>query len=412
VDETRLRGLHVHFWYSGPLSTQKAMDELVDAFNAGNPQGLWVETTYFGSFEDLGGQVQAAAVDQHPDLALDYLALAGGWPTAADAPVDLQPYLDDPIWGLSAAERADYPQGMIPDGGQAVSGLPAYRREAVLFYNQSWASELGFSQAPKTPSEFHDQACAAAKANQKERAPEKTGTGGWIASNDAAAVLSWTRAFGGSLPPGAGKTFSFNTDATSQAFTFLKGMFDQGCIWVARNPDPSGYLTGRQALFYSGSSDDIWAQAVAFSAKKSTDRWTVLPYPGQDGSEIVYSEGPDFLILPGAPERELAAWLFVRWVSSAENQVHIATASGVLPVSLSSKAGLATAIQEHPQWGAALGLQARMQAMPEQPAWVLVRPILQDAAGQLYTVNTKPAQIGKILDMLDQTIQEVVSHTP
>jgi ABC-type glycerol-3-phosphate transport system substrate-binding protein len=406
VDEAKLHGLHVRFWYSGPVAFQAAMDERLRAFNAANPQGIWVEGTYFGSFADLTAQIQTAGDDQRPDAALVYPALAAGWTAEAIRPVDLRPYLDDPVWGLSAADRADYPAGMLPPDGQPASGLPGYRTGGFLFYNQSWASALGFNQPPQTPDEFQKQACAAAKANNQARTSDKTGTGGWIASNDTTAALSWIAGFGGK--PGQG--FQLNSDATSQAFGYLNGLFAQGCAWVARNPDPSGYFANRQALFISADSGDILDQEAGMGPKASPDRWTVIPYPTADGSGVAFGDGPDYMVLPGRPERQLAAWIFIRSISSVEDEAALAAGSGVFPVRISAKGALSDMLSGHPQWGAAFEWLAKLQPVPSQPEWVTVRPILEDAVGQLYQINTKPEMIPSIVNMLDQTIQEVMGR--
>ncbi len=48
----------------------------------------------------------------------------------------------------------------------------------VMFYNNTWASELGFDAAPQTADEFKEQACAAAAANDADDTPDNDGTGG------------------------------------------------------------------------------------------------------------------------------------------------------------------------------------------------------------------------------------------
>jgi multiple sugar transport system substrate-binding protein len=412
VDETKLHGLHIRMWYSGPQALQEAMNVEAQQFNAGNPQEIWVEPTYFGSFDELSAQAQAASDEQRPDVALNYSALAAGWVPDLIRPVDLGPYLDDPVWGMSAADRADFPAGMIPAAGGAISGFPGYLTDNLLYYNQSWANALGFSQPPKTPDEFRTQACAAAKENQASKKADKTGTGGWIASQDAAAVLSWIAAFGGGDPSASGAQQRFNGAPSEKAFTYLKSLFDQGCAWVARNPDPTGYFVNRQALFYSGRSADISGLEEAVTAAKSTDRWTVLPYPAEDGRGVVYGDGPKYYLLSSTPERQLAGWLFIRAISLAEPEARLSAGSGVLPVRLSARVELAEPLQKHPQWAEAYADLATMRVLPGEAPWVTVRPVLEDAAGQLYQATTKPAQIRSILDMLDQTIQEVGTQTP
>jgi multiple sugar transport system substrate-binding protein len=407
VEENSLKGLHVRFWYSGPAGFQTTMDDVLRYFNAGNPQSIWIEGTYFGSFGDLTEQAQAATGEQRPDVALVYPALAAGIQT-----VDLKAYVEDAVWGMPREEQADYPKGTLSGDSQAIGGIAGYRTGGFLVYNASWASELGFSQPPKTPDEFREQACAAYKANAKVRAAEKNGTGGWIASNDAATVLAWISAFGGKRPALEAQKFSFDDDPTAKAFTFLNGMFADNCAWVARNPEPSGYFANRQALFVSVDSGDLLKLESVMSGQKTPDRWEVIPYPGLDGMQTAFGDGPDYVILAGAPERQLAAWLFIRAITSAENEAKLSQGSGVFPVRSSAREALAGMVDQHPQWGQAYDWVDQLQPMPESAGWVTVRPIFEDAAGQLFQITTKPASIPTILDNLDKTITEVTSHTP
>ena len=409
VQRAALHGLHIHYWYSGSLEYQRAIENLVNTYNASSPEGIWVETRYFGSFGGLMDELRAAPPDSRPEMALTYPALAAGWDSSGPQPVDLAPYLQDPTWGLSNADQQAFSINFSARGGTSLTSLPGYREESLLFYNQTWASELGFSgQLPGTPQDFQVQACAAAAANQKSKNASLAGTGGWITAATPDVVLSWIAAFGGQDPTGL--EFSYQNPADQQAFAFLKGMFDAGCAWVSRLPDPAGYFAHRQALFFSGSQNDFSAVNAAMAAAKSSDRWTVLPYPGQDGKPVVYADGPDNYIFKSTPERQLAAWAFLRWLSQAVNQAGLAEAAGVLPARSLTEDQLTPGLKGNALWRAMRGMAGSARAMPAWPGWSEVGPMLGDAAGQLFQIYTKPDQVPSILDDLDKTIQEVSTH--
>ena len=412
VDEGKLHGQHIRYWYSGSIEYKNAVEDRVRIFNSSPQIGVWIEPRYFGSWGEMMNELQVTPADQKPHLLLNYPALTGILPEVGLELVDLQPYLQDPIWGFSASDILAFPETLMNRAvSRGVTSFPGYRDTFYLFYNQTWADELGYNQhPPASPKEFQDQACAAAKVNQKSKAPDKVGTGGWIAANSPEVVLSWIAAFGGEDPEGA--DFRFQNDASRQAFMFLKGMFDQGCAWVARNPDPSGYFANRQALFFSGSSTDIPAVENAFKNRKSEDRWAVIPYPGQHENPVTYGNGPDYFILKSTPEQQLAAWLFLRWMNQADNQAFLAEKSGVVPVRLLGPDEIPASLQQNPGWNDLYKLIEKMHKMPAAPEWVTVGPILQDAAGQLFQTYTKPEQVPSILEMLDRTVKEVVSHNP
>ncbi len=94
----------------------------------------------------------------------------------------------------------------------------------MLFYNQTWAKELGFLAYPKTPAEFREQACAAAVSNNTGRILERYGTGGWLIDTDPLTTLSWLDAFGAqALPAEEGQEYTFNTPEGQAALAYCAG---------------------------------------------------------------------------------------------------------------------------------------------------------------------------------------------
>jgi len=113
--------------------------------------------------------------------------------------VDLNPYANDPIWGFSRQEQADfYPafwEHDLSDGKRL--GVPAQRSGQLLLYNTTWARQLGFDAPPPHPKQFKEQACTAAQANLADEEAGNDGTGGWMISAEYPVMLSWIYAFGG-----------------------------------------------------------------------------------------------------------------------------------------------------------------------------------------------------------------------
>ena len=145
-----------------------------------------------GNYNDLYAQVESALqTGAAPDLAVAYNYAIQSWNTSTDQVVDLIPYTSDAEWGFSAVEQSDfYPLIWEQDGIDDMRlGLPAQRFAQVIYYNQTWARQLGFSNPPETPGEFRRQACAAALANNADDDLENNGTGGWVVNTAPPAVL-------------------------------------------------------------------------------------------------------------------------------------------------------------------------------------------------------------------------------
>ena len=131
-------------------------------------------------------------------------------------------------------------------------------------------------------------------------------------------------AFGGSVFEQG--NFHFRTASNLEALTFVQTLFKEGCAWYPPAVNPGDEFAARRALFITGTLEDMAAQSRAFNTLASTDKWTVLPFPGEDGDALVVS-GPSYILLPSTDAQQLAAWFFIRWIldrkSTRLNSSHI-----------------------------------------------------------------------------------------
>jgi multiple sugar transport system substrate-binding protein/sn-glycerol 3-phosphate transport system substrate-binding protein len=276
-----------------------------------------------------------------------------------------------------------------------------------MFYNESWAKELGFSGPPKTPAEFRAQSCAAAIKNNTSKVVDKYGTGGWIIDNDALTTLSWMSAFGAQPVPGdAGKAYTFETKEGEAAWTFLRGMLNDGCAWLSRDPSPHDYFAKRMALFYSGTLLDLQHQQHWLEKAGNEDKWRILPFMGKDGKPVLYSSGFSYALLEAKPEEQMAAWVFLRWMEKPEVAVRFVKALPSLPVSSAQAAQLADVKSQSP-WNMILPLAEAARPAPTLESWPAARRLFEDATWQLY--HSLPEEVPQILPYLDEALRELGS---
>ncbi|MFO7636423.1 MAG: hypothetical protein R6W96_03865, partial [Clostridia bacterium] len=78
--------------------------------------------------------------------------------------------------------------------------------------------------------------------------------------------------------------------------TYLKDLYDEGCITSTVTGTPSAHFAARRALFVLGSSADIPLYQRAMEAAENEDVWgvTTFPYSGTVPAPIVH--GSDFII--------------------------------------------------------------------------------------------------------------------
>jgi len=414
VDPLDLRGLEITFWYPWSGETVPVIESMVADFNRENVWGVRVKARSTGGDDEMYWEVASArAADTAPDVIAAPPDLLHYWDTQQMV-ADLTDYESNPDWGLSAAEITDfYPvfyEQDRADGRQI--GIPAERSARVLFYNKSWAGELGFDQPPATTAEFQRQACAAAQALLMDPGRENDGLGGWIVDRDAMTMLSWMAAFGGSPAAETGGTLRFNTTESAEAFEYIRSLFDQGCAWNSRDPLPYDYFATRRALFYAGSPDQIRAQVSSMKRANNSDQWGLVPFPSQDGEPALVASGISYGILRSTPERQLAGWLFIRHMLLTRNQVRLVEANHSLPVSQSAQAALRSFASRNPEWAAALELVPdAVQGAHVPGVWWAASGVLEDAAWQMLQVLT-PVPAETILEQADEVVPEMLEHAP
>lgn len=407
VKAEELRGVQIHFWYAAVGDLLQEYESQIAEFNRGNVWGITVVGRSFPAYTNLEDQFALNSKGEAlPQAVAAPMEMLRTWQAQSNRLASLDPYVHDPVWGLTAQEIADFGPVFWPaqQANGQIWGIPAGQNAQVLFYNQSWAEELGFRQAPVTPADFRTQACAALKANLMDTDPENDGTGGWVMSTDPLALESWRRALGGdALPGNTGSPYAFNSPGSVKAFTYLRKLLDDHCAWNARSQEPYSYFAQRRALFISGSLSELPTQQRAMELQKSQDRWTILTYPVEAGrAPVVLVSGASQAILQGSPSGQLGAWLFFRYLNLARVQARLAASASLVPSRKSSVSEMEAYRAGHPQWAQSLGWVSSFQPLPTQASWRSVRRMLQDAVWQIMQPFTKPDEIPSILAELDQ----------
>jgi ABC-type glycerol-3-phosphate transport system substrate-binding protein len=325
--------------------------------------------------------------------------------------VDLSLYVADPLYGWGPADISDFPAVVWEqdevDGKRF--GIPAQRTARFLLYNQSWARELGFESPPATSAEFEQQVCAAHRAAGTDEDPANDQLGGWLIDTQAMTPLSWMIAFGGGVQEEEG--YRFLMPGNIAAFRFVKTLQQKNCAWVASLdlPVPDRFAA-RQALFATASLEDLPAHVRAFSAANNTDEWAVLKFPGDERDALVVY-GSSFIMFESDDVTQLASWLFIRWILSAEIQARWVQSTGLFPLRTSTMELLGGYSASHPQWAGAVNLLSEGATTPKLASWRLVRVMLEDGFRDMFDTIRHPdltdGQVPLILKQMDDTAEDL-----
>jgi ABC-type glycerol-3-phosphate transport system substrate-binding protein len=111
--------------------------------------------------------------------------------------------------------------------------------------------------------------------------------------------------------------------------------------------------------------------------------------------------------MKSTPEKQLAAWLFVRWLLSPQNQAQWVEYTGLFPLRTSVLDQVGPYRDASPQWNAALGDLSLAQGVPQLASWSQVRYVLEDGATVIFQMNTPLDQIPSALTEMDSMAQEL-----
>ena len=199
---------------------------------------------------------------------------------------------------------------------------------------------------------------------------------------------------------------NFIGDSNQTALETLYDWYERDCSWTGKQSEPYEYFARRFALFYSGSSEDIFIQELVNQESNNTDDWLLIPYPTDEHRPVVIINSISYALIGEDADKNLAGWLFLRFMLSKENQVKIVEETGSLPLSNTAISSLADFRAAHPAWDQALQYIAVAQTMPLDPKWIEIEPVFSDITWQLRFTLSKD-NIPDILREADAIVQEI-----
>jgi ABC-type glycerol-3-phosphate transport system substrate-binding protein len=122
---------------------------------------------------------------------------------------------------------------------------------------------------------------------------------------------------------------------------------------------------------------------------------------------VVVTYGPSYSLLKSTPEEQLAAWLFIRWLLSPENQAQWVEVTGLFPLLHSVMELISQYRTASPQWEVAVGDLSLAQGVPQLASWRKVRYVLEDGANIIFHTPVPVDQIPSILTEMDSTAKEI-----
>ncbi|HAK45664.1 MAG TPA: hypothetical protein DCO79_07070, partial [Spirochaeta sp.] len=158
----------------------------------------------------------------------------------------------------------------------------------------------------------------------------------------ADSVISVIKARGGSILKPAGFTYSLNNPVVNRTLRYLRNLEVDGILSV----NSTNYLN--QTMFAFGKLTAVYTQTdgIPYYAELTAMTnpqldWEVALLPSRKpGDGTVIDCSCSAAVMRGQAEKELASWLFIKWLIGDAQQKKLAALTSSLPVTLSSAAAI------------------------------------------------------------------------
>ena len=345
----------VTFWHGMESGVNnEVLEAKIAEFERRHPR-IHIDAQVYGAADQLGPKLDAAVAGQTPP---DLLWWAPAFfPRYAEAGVLRS--LDDLIAQDPDFHRDDVYGFLWELGsyGGHVYATPFSVNNLAVYYNKKMFEEAGIGAVPRDWDEL--RASARKLTRGKVRGFQiPIGTSEWT-------VWTWQCFLwqgGGEVLSPDGTKAAFNTAAGVRALDFWRGLMAEGSASFSETDagyKTDDFLAGRVAMMINGP----WNYPLLQSQRAVAVGVFALP----GGERLATNAGGESLFLfRSQPEREQAAWEFMKFVMSADFQVDWALRSGYLPVSRSAAAS--------PAYQAVLEANPFMRVFNDQMGVGRVRP--------------------------------------
>jgi multiple sugar transport system substrate-binding protein len=301
--------------------------------------------------------------------------------------VDIEPFLNDAEQGMSADEQADFLPNQLnrhklPIYDDQMMSFPQGFSFHTCYWNADALQKAGFDAPPKTWQEFPDHLRAVVKASP--------GMLGWNIGNAGDDFISMMLMYGVTWIKDDGSATNFDRPEALEIMTWWKELADDGLFAVIDGDEASNAFTAGKSVYYidsSGNADDFERDITAFA-------WDCgLPPQGANNPHPVCEMyGPINAIPKNDAAKELAGWLWLKWLTTPDALSEWVTVTGYFPsrYSVADSPELKAYYEQYPRAGKLLTEAAPLARI------IVPHPALQQIRSQITADNVNEVLLGRL----------------
>ena len=317
------------FWVRQATEIGELLKNIASEFNAQHPGQLPIKVEHVGGYGDVYKKVSASIqAGELPAMAVAYQSMTAEYANAG-AVVPFEPFLSSPQNGISKEDLADiFPvileTNKYPGCDNAMLSFPFCKSTLMLYFNKKVLGDAGFSEPPKTWTEFLEQS---------RQIKAKLGKTAYAVNADCSTISGMIFSMGGEVVSPDGKTTLYNAPAALKVFELLETLVKEDLVYPiapGSYDDQAAFIQDNVAFSMRSSAGRTSVQLVM---KGREDQWGMAMIPQDDPANpktVLY--GPNLCIFATTPEQQDAAWEFTRYFTSRETSVRWALGTGYLPI--------------------------------------------------------------------------------
>lgn len=316
----------IKFWHTWQGKEAEKFETIIEGFKEVHPE---INVEVLGSTTEEKQMIAMSSGDSF-DVGLTMDCIANKWANKG-ALADMTPYIE-----ANGSDMDNYIPSLLNlctlDGKQY--GIPFTVDTFMMFYNKDMLAEAGYTEPPKTWSEFSETCQAVTKTDANG---DYTSVG-FIPDYPWVTVPLIPYAFGASLYDFETDTVTADSPKMIEAMEFKKSMYSgfYDTQKILKFKSGFGQYQSTEHPFFTGdvafSFEGEWFPT--FISEYAPDmNWGVapLPLPDENPEQANAFLQSGMLVIPKASKHKEEAYTFIEWLTSDACQVELCAVKGNLP---------------------------------------------------------------------------------
>ena len=404
--------IKVVFWYSLAGTNAEVIASMVEAFNASQDK-IVVDAQYQGEYDDAINKLKAAGMGNLPCDIVQTYEIGSRFLIDSKWMVPVQEYIDKSGFDTSVIEPNLLAYYTI-DG--VINSMPFNCSTPLMYYNKTLFDEMGITEVPTTVEGIMEIAPKLATFDSEG----KLDRAGYTFSNYGWFFEQWTGKMGREYVNNGNGRQSY---ATSVAFGENGAALDLFNMWKKISEDKhslyierggtsqsrAAFAAGKTAIFLASTAN---LAGVLANVKDFEVGTAYFPYVNaEDKGGVSTGGGTLWMVNSGDEARMSAAWEFIQYMISPENQAVWNARTGYFPINMKAHdtQTFKDNIAKFPQFQTALD-----QLHDSSPAYVgsllsvfpEVRQYVEDVTEEVFLKGLSPEDaVQKLVNLANDAIE-------